>query len=749
LTPRRLETYARQPVEPFATSLDHVLAELERIDLLLRLQVHHARKLKTTDDRFAGLYISEQEIDAITGEPAGLPRWATAKPPWSEEDVERAFDELAQSLAARVAASAARGVPLRFEQLAALFELDHLDRDILLLGLAPEIDLRYERLFAYLQDDMALRRPSVDLALNLLSPSLPQKLAARARFTPEGKLLRHRLIELFEDPSRPRASLLGKHLKVDDRIVGYLFGSDALDAALAPYARVAPASPRPELPVAPREIEERAEALAEQAARGRLLVHLHGPRGVGKLTWARIIAGRADLPLLVVDGERAAAAKDLALDVLAEQAAREAALQGAAIYWGGFDALLADDRRAARDAVIQTLAERVDLVFLAGTAPWEGGTAPDAASVLRMEIPLPTSAERAEIWRRALGDDLSPDLSAELTALSSKFRFTAESIAAATADAHARLDQRAGDASDARPPPPPLAIADLYAGARAQSGRRLGELAKKIRSSYAWGDLVLPADAIQQLREICEQVRHRARVFEAWGFERKLAVGRGLNALFSGPSGTGKTMAAGIMAAELGLDLFKVDLSGVVSKYIGETEKNLARVFAEAEATSAILFFDEADALFGKRSEVKDAHDRYANVETSYLLQRMEEYEGVTILATNLRRNLDDAFLRRIAFAVQFPFPEEAERLRIWEGVFPEATPRAPDVDLPFLAKQFKLSGGNIKNVALAAAFLAASDGGGGVSMKHLVRATRRELQKMGKSAGAAEFGAYGSLAEG
>ena len=259
---------------------------------------------------------------------------------------------------------------------------------------------------------------------------------------------------------------------------------------------------------------------------------------------------------------------------------------------------------------------------------------------------------------------------------------------------------------------------------------------------------MLPVDSTQQLHEICEQVRHRARVFEAWEFDRKLSLGKGLNALFCGPSGTGKTMAAGIVARELGLDLYKIELSGVVSKYIGETEKNLARVFDEAEATSAILFFDEADALFGKRSEVKDAHDRYANVETSYLLQRMEEYEGISILATNLRRNMDDAFVRRIAFVVQFPEPEEPERLRIWQGVFPEALPRRDDIDLAFMARQFKLSGGHIKNIALSAAFLSATDGTA-MSMRHIVRATRRELQKMGKSVASVEFGVYAGILEG
>jgi SpoVK/Ycf46/Vps4 family AAA+-type ATPase len=276
-----------------------------------------------------------------------------------------------------------------------------------------------------------------------------------------------------------------------------------------------------------------------------------------------------------------------------------------------------------------------------------------------------------------------------------------------------------------------------------QSNRKLAKLARKIAPHYTWDDIVLPPDRLEQLREICNYVKYRARVYDEWGFDRKLSLGKGLNVLFAGPSGTGKTMAAEIMAGELGLDLYKIDLSTVVSKYIGETEKNLARIFAEAETSNAILFFDEADALFGKRSEVRDSHDRYANIEISYLLQRMEEYEGVVILATNLRKNMDDAFVRRMHFTVEFPFPSEPYRRRIWEKIWPEDTPRSPELDLDFVARRFEMAGGNIRNVALAAAFLAADDGRV-VDMAHLVRATQREYQKMGKVVVEGEFGEYG-----
>jgi len=323
----------------------------------------------------------------------------------------------------------------------------------------------------------------------------------------------------------------------------------------------------------------------------------------------------------------------------------------------------------------------------------------------------------------------------DVQAVANKFRLSGGEIrdAAATARSLARLR----DPVDGR-----ITLEDLSRACRLQSNRKLASLAQKITPRYRWEDIVLPEDRLQQLREICNSVKYRSLVYEVWGFGRKLALGKGVNVLFAGPSGTGKTMAADIMAADLGLDLYKIDLSTVVSKYIGETEKNLARIFAEAETSNAILFFDEADALFGKRSEVRDAHDRYANIEISYLLQKMEEYEGVVILATNLRKNMDDAFVRRMHFTVDFPFPSERDRRRIWGQIWPDGTPQSPDLDSDFLARRFELAGGNIRNIALAASFLAADDGGA-VSMEHLIRATRREYQKMGKVIMEGEFGEY------
>jgi SpoVK/Ycf46/Vps4 family AAA+-type ATPase len=315
---------------------------------------------------------------------------------------------------------------------------------------------------------------------------------------------------------------------------------------------------------------------------------------------------------------------------------------------------------------------------------------------------------------------------ADIDALAGRFRLTVDQIACAVAAAcgQARWRNALAGASGGAP-----GSAELFAAARAQSGHDLLGLARPIQPNHSWGDIVLPADRLAQLHEICARASLRHVVYDRWGFDRKLSTGRGLSVLFAGPSGTGKTMAAEIVAGELGLDLYKIDLSQIVSKYIGETEKNLDRIFQAAESADAILFFDEADALFGKRSEVKDAHDRHANIEVGYLLQKMDEYEGIAVLATNLRQNMDEAFIRRLHIIVEFPFPDEVERRRIWGTIFPPEVPIAPGIDFDWLAREIRLSGGKIRNIALAAAFRAAASDGV-IGVPELIEAARREYEK-------------------
>jgi SpoVK/Ycf46/Vps4 family AAA+-type ATPase len=348
--------------------------------------------------------------------------------------------------------------------------------------------------------------------------------------------------------------------------------------------------------------------------------------------------------------------------------------------------------------------------------------------VTAVHLPRPGYSLRVDLWE-ARRDRLPDEVDTE--ALAATFRLTAGQIDEAIATAEAV--SRGG----------PLTTDAVYRGCRAQSTQRLGSLARKVDPHYTWDDIVLPESAMTNLREVAAHVTHRGTVYDDWGFDARFSLGNGLTVLFTGPSGTGKTMAAEIIAQDAGLDLYKIDLAKVVNKYIGETEKNLGRIFDEAADSDAILFFDEADALFGERTEVQDAHDRYANIEVNYLLQRVEEHDGTVVLTTNLEGNIDDAFRRRIHLSVEFPLPDRAAREAIWDSIFPAETP-VGDLDVEFLSS-LSLTGGNIKNVALTGAFLAAEDGGL-VEMPHLVRATKREFEKTGNVIDPAEFGQYRDL---
>jgi len=726
-------------MQGFPDSLHHILAELERLDLLIQAAVNRAREVQGAEDEFQGLYIPEQEVDSLLSHPAGLPLWASVGGPMAMQEVRAALDRIAASIAQRKADSLRDGASLRLAELARLFGLTPFDIDALLICLASEIDLRYERLYAYLQDDITKKRPSIDLVLSLLSPSFEAKLASRQRFAPQAPLLKHSLLLLFDDPSQTQPPLLGKYLKVDERVVSYLFESDELDARLLPYARsVAPRARIDDL-LLPDDLKRRLVLLARSQGEPPTF-YFQGPYGVGKQTAAEALCQKLGCCLLVVNGERLLHGEESAFETIVRLLMREALLQDAVLYWDGFDGLLTDDRLAWRTVLLRVLEEQPGLMILAGNRPWEPVDVFQARPFVRVEFPRPAYHERAALWQAALNGAALDGAAferpeANLLALASKFRFSGGQIRDAAATARNLAKWREPDGGH-------VTAADLHTACRLQSNRKLEALARKITPHYSWGDIVLSLERLRQLREICNQVKYRARVYDEWGFDQKQSLGKGLNVLFTGPSGTGKTMAAEIMAGELGLDIYKIDLSTVVSKYIGETEKNLARVFDEAETSNAILFFDEADALFGKRSEVRDSHDRYANIETSYLLQRMEEYDGMAILATNLHKNMDEAFVRRMHFTVEFPFPDAASRQRIWEKVWPAETPRAPGLDLGFMARRFEITGGSIRNIALAAAFLAADDGQV-VDMVHLIRATQREYQKMGKVVVDGEFGEY------
>jgi hypothetical protein len=622
----------------------------------------------------------------------------------------------------------------RLDRIGELFGLSAFERDVLLVCLAAEFDLKYERLFAYLQDDVTKKRPTVDLALRLLCSTVADRVAARAAFQANAPLLLWELITINEDPGARRPVLLARYLKLDDRIAAYLLGSEP---AVAPAA-----SPETEsAAILPARIREQLAAWCEtwpwHTAERAPVVLLHGRYGTGQAAAAEHLACSLGQGLIRVD---LAGPVDVPLARRLMLGERDALLSNAVLCCSGVEALLNPEPGQEADYRLLTraLAEgRVPTVLLAERG-WEPGRALRRRPFLRLELTDPTHAERAAIWTDGLAGSsaLTPD---ELGALASRFRLSPGQIQDAIARARTLAWSR--DPTNGHVSP-----ADIDAACRVQAQHRLGALARKLIPRYRWDDIVLPPAQLTTLRLIAAMIRQRSVVYGEWGFDRKLAMGKGVIALFAGPSGTGKTMAAEILSHDLGLDLYRIDLSSVVNKYIGETEKNLERLFSEAQESDAILFFDEADALFGKRSGVSDAHDRYANIETAYLLQRTEEYNGLVILASNLPKNMDDAFVRRIHFTVNFPAPEEPERLQLWERAFPVETPRAPDLDLAFLARQLKIAGGNIRNIVLAAAFIAAEERKP-ISMRHLVRAAGYEFQKMGKMLLESDFGPYLDLA--
>ena len=724
----------------FLTSLEHILAEIGRVDLLIRLQVDRARQTQKTYTEFQGLYISEEEVEALMAMPAGLPLWATAPISIQEAEVRTALDQVTTQISKRKVGSSQQGITLRLDELVQLFQLTEFDINSLLICLASELDLRYERLYAYLQDDVTKKRPSVDLVLNLLCLSFEDKLAKHQHFHPSATLFKNHLLHLLEDSSNQNSSLLNKHLKIDERTLSYLLGSNEVDSHLLPFVRYSLPETRLEDLLLPKDFKQRLALLTSkhgQMGKG-LIFYFQGPYGIGKHSTAQALCRELNAGLLTVDGELLVNTDGVAFDEVVQLAFREALLQGAILYWTNFDALLSEGKRGWLEILVQMLEDQRNLIFLAGNTTWEPLDMLHDLPFVRVEFSHFEYTERFQLWTTCLNGGKSNSAGVDLRELANKFRFSGGQIcdAAATARNLARWRDPENEIVHKN---------DLYTACRLQSNRKLDVLTQKIIPHYTWNDIILPNEQLEQLHEICNSVKHRAQVYDEWGFDRKLSLGKGLNVLFAGPTGTGKTMAAEIIANELSLDLYRIDLATVVSKYIGETEKNLARIFAEADTSNAILFFDEADALFGKRSEVKDAHDRYANIEISYLLQKMEAYEGIAILATNLRKNIDEAFARRMAFAVHFPFPEEGDRLRIWRRIWPPETPLADELDLTFMARQFKLSGGNIKNIALGAAFLAA-ESCQSISIDHLILATKREYQKMGKVCVAAEFGPYYEL---
>jgi len=718
---------------PFVSDWEYLTAELRRLDLLVHLYLERdpAHRTGIRDGTISDLFVSTGEVNA-----AIQTRPASQQP--SEDAILRDLELLGVEIEDRLDASLEDGTGPALVQVCEAARLSEVDRRCLIVALAPRVDPKYQRVFGYIEHDASRRGPSPGLAAQLVAsdPTLRlgggAALTMAASFDPSHPLARLRLVRLLT-PDPQVAAATTPEIVVDEYIARVAFGWAGVDPSIADLAYVRPtrgsAAPE-EGPLAHSELVTKTCALLTHGSQDRgasprsRVLHLYGAPGVGRRTVVDAVCDSLSLGQIVLDG-RAVAGDPSAVTEKVFLAARNAEMNSAALTIDRFERVRS---AAADEAVIAALTDAGGVfrvpIFLIDNEPLSAGTALDGVPLTSIPIRTPGVEEIDGVWAAELSRgsiDLDPF---ERRTLASAFRLTPGQIRQAVRTAWDLAAWR-------QPDDPEPDVRDLQAAARGQSMPDLGKFAQRIEPHCEWDDLVLPDEQAAQLRELVAAMRNRVTVVGQWGYARKLSRGHGISALFSGPSGTGKTMAAEVIAHEVGVELFRIDLAQVVSKYIGDTEKALDTVFTEAANSNALLLFDEADAVFGKRTEVRDSHDRFANIEVAYLLQRIELHPGTTILATNLKQNLDTAFLRRQLLSVDFTLPGVELRERIWRGTFPCETPLSADVDFRLLAEALEISGGHIRNIGLRAAFAAAEEGRGVVRMRHVWTAAQREYQKL------------------
>ncbi len=706
-------TKPTKPTRRPSASRRHLGGRLAVVEQRVHAAVARQRATTEASDPWPGLYVSDAKAERLLKAKSSLPDLLE-----SEVGSGTVHDADADFLLSEIEEAAdeaeAAGERLRLRALERRFGLDARALDVFVVAVAPELDRRFEQLYGYLNDDITRRRATVGLALELAGLPL-SSLAARATLGSGSPLVRGGLLTV-EGDDRPWP---GRELRVPDRVVAWLLGYDEPDPVVGSVAETEPA------PVPGAALPDPAYRLGRRLARHRGIVYLReapGASGRWLGTTAWWAAGSA---ALVCHLDRLAHQSAVADTVRA--AAREAALQDAGLVAGPIDAL-----EGSVASVVEACTRVPGGAVLHGRGPWDATWSRITPMVL--SVPRPRSEDLAPHWDDALN---GAPVAAELdpSSATSQFRLSPEQVkrAAEVARGHAELEDT------------PIDAAALRAGAREHNNPGLEHLAQRIEPAVGWDDLVLPDAIAAHLREVAARANNRETVLGRWGMRPGGRRGRGVVALFCGVSGTGKTMSAEVLAGELGIDLYIVDLASVVDKYVGETEKNLERVFTEADGVGGVLLFDEADALFAKRSEVRGANDRYANVEVAYLLQRMERFDGLALLSTNLRANIDEAFVRRLDAVVEFPMPDTDLRRTLWERSLTPAVPRGDDLDLDFLAASFTLSGGNIHSVCLSAAYVAA-ESGQPVTMAVVIRSLAREYRKLGRLCTESEFGPYWPL---
>lgn len=693
--------------------------QLQRLRLILKRRALWLRSQWADDSLsqqcYQGLVISDARADwLLAGEDRyGQEYFYTHDPAASQ--IGGALKEIESELEGIIASS---DVLPSLETLVRRFGLTPFERDVVLLCLAFELDPSFERVFAYVQDDITRRYVTANLALTLFGSAGTAR-EARLSLSADGPLRKFGLVDMQQGPM-PATPRDARPLKIDEGVVDYILGRRGLDEKAGELLREVTSLSLPD--PYPALIDRLERFLRPDLEQGKnISLNLIGPSGSGKMAVACSICERLGMRLFSLDHRsipQSVPAGEPNHKETVRLLEREALLFNAAYYIDGSD----DGKESVEH--IGRIIDHLDAPLIIGSVSrWR---ASHFGEMTPVDMPEMDARIRYKIWQQVM-----PGFDGELESAAQQFVFGPRAIVEAAASTSVRSRLRGSQCPGE---------GDLWQACREQSAFEAEGLAQPIAPKASFEDIVLPRDTLSQLEEIAAQVANRPKVYDEWGFGRKLSRGRGISALFSGPSGAGKTMAAEILANHLKLDMYRIDLAGVVSKYIGETEKNLKKVFDAAEMSGAILFFDEADALFGKRTEVKDSHDRYANIEVNYLLQRMEDYRGLAVLATNRKSFLDQAFLRRIRFTVDFPFPDALSRKLIWQKMLP-GEPFQEKIDYDALCR-LEITGGNIRNVAVNAAFLAAEERRP-IGMDHIMRSAKREYAKIERLLNESEFGEY------
>ena len=664
--------------------------------------------------------------------------------PFSGEEVEEYrihqewISRQEQRLRQKGYATMAQGEMISLEYLCRIFQLESLDYYLLTMALAAELDGQFEQIFRLLLDDYKPKLPTIDLCIRMLTLDEVERLSLQQRIMerlPVLEFLFHGISEMKESIDDKR-SWLSEPLKLDERILLFLQDITGTDRELSRFTDVLLWQEVPEkLPIR-EEYAMRLAVLVKKASKKSFLF-LSGNKGIGKCTLASQIGRKTSRSVLLIHTKKLMAESELEEKI--KRLIRESYLRGHA--WLCFLDVECpeeeDEENKTMEKLLWALREYRGIPIFTSEKAWNHAWDVTDWSCMEFRVPDVDAREREEFWRLFLTEKEWPE---ELTPerLADKYMLTPGGIKRSVEDARQRLILEGMEQ---------MTSGLLYSSCQRQMVHKLGKDALRVNSPYTWKDLILPDIQKRFLRDACDQVEYQRKVYREWGFSKKVAYGRGVSMIFYGPPGTGKTMGAQVMANELGLELYKINMASIMSRYVGESEKKLDVVFEQGRRSQSILFFDEADVLFGKRSETKDAQDRYANASTAYLLQKVEEYEGILILATNFLQNFDNAFCRRFKFIIEFPFPDIERRHTIWNHVFPEQMEMAEEIDTEWLAEEFQFSGSQIKNIALAASFLAAGEASG-LTMKHVLTALKREQAKVGKQMIASDFGQYYYLME-